>query len=321
MISYVLSDCHLSGGARVVFEHVNGLTERGHDAQLLYRTGSPHWFRPAVPSRRINPSDLASIRGIKVATWCGTAPWVAESLRDDDKGFYLVQDLDEWTYHKLEPVTYWLGLSHIVEGRWVEKQLRESFSEYSDEPTWVGIGTRYAGVPMQRERFRVFAQHVPRGPHQSGDLKGWGKTVETMKLVHQFESKASIVTFGRKRDPMLRPIPHIHIRQPSDAKLAELYSQAGVMLFTSQHEGFGLPALESMACGLPVVCTNADSNMEFCINGETAIVCETPLELAEACILVMNDDALWAKLSMNGLAMAEQYRWPAVIDRLEKLYA
>lgn len=314
MISYVLSDCHLSGGARVVFEHVRGLTERGHAAQVLYKTGSPAWFTPAVPAKQIDPSQLANVRGIKVATWCETAPWVAESLRDGDRGFYLVQDLDEETYLGRHPQTYSLGLTHIVEGRWVERQLRERFSV---DPIYVGIGTHYTPVRINREKKRIFAQCRI----DPGDRKGWEMALATCRAAFARDRSTSVVTFGMRNGKTIQPdLPQFHVRLPSDAKLRELYSQAGVFLFTSAHEGFGLPALEAMACGCPVICTLAQGNDEFCVDGETAIVRSNPEGLAAACVEVTRDQNLWDRLSVNGLAMAENYRWPNVIDKLQDIF-
>jgi len=60
--------------------------------------------------------------------------------------------------------------------------------------------------------------------------------------------------------------------------------------------------------------------MEHCIDGETALVRSITNDLASACVEVMSDKALWNRLSANGLAMAERYRWPNVIDKLEELY-
>jgi len=122
--------------------------------------------------------------------------------------------------------------------------------------------------------------------------------------------------------PVVDWMPHVHVQRPSDRKLRELYAQAGVFLSASRHEGFGLPMLEAQACGLPVVCTDAGGNREFCRHEETALVCgrQTCGGLAAHMHRVMSDPALVARLAANGLAEAARYRWPAVIDRLEALF-
>jgi glycosyltransferase involved in cell wall biosynthesis len=113
----------------------------------------------------------------------------------------------------------------------------------------------------------------------------------------------------------------VHVDSPSDEKLRELYSQAGVYLLTSRHEGFGLPALEAMACGCPVVCIDAHGNMEFCLHGETALVGASPAELAAHVEALQRDRSAWRRLADAGRATAARYQWPAAIDRLAELFA
>ena len=60
--------------------------------------------------------------------------------------------------------------------------------------------------------------------------------------------------------------------RPSDEQVDELFAQATVFVQTSTHEGFCLPALESMATGGAVVCTDAHGNRDFCVDGENCLM-------------------------------------------------
>jgi len=88
-----------------------------------------------------------------------------------------------------------------------------------------------------------------------------------------------------------------------------LLSGATAFVFPSLYEGFGLPALEAMACGTPVIASNCSSLPE--VVGEGGILVEpTDVEsLAEAMELLLVDDALRADLRQRALAQAAKFSW------------
>lgn len=322
-ITYVLKCIGRGGGCRVVLEHVARLAARGWPAEVWHMTGSAEWFGRPVPCRRFSdPIELCGVRGIKVATWWETAPWVARSLAPGDRGYYLVQDLDEETYEGRESSsTYGLGLRPIVEGRWVERQLRE---RYCVSPAWVGIGIdceTFRANGAARDTHRIFAQARPRsgGP---ADLKGWGLTHEVMRGVARANHLTSAITFGVERMRSLRFLPHRHMRGPTDSDLSAAYASSGVYLMTSRHEGFGLTAAEAMACGTPIVCTRAEGNEEFCLHGTTALVAakHDVDSLVQYCLQAQHGEC--AELAARARDLIRgSYRWDPVIDRLEEIFA
>jgi glycosyltransferase involved in cell wall biosynthesis len=95
----------------------------------------------------------------------------------------------------------------------------------------------------------------------------------------------------------------------SDAALGALYRTAAAFAFPTLYEGFGLPALEAMAAGLPVVCSNVASLPE--VVGDAALRVDEPLAepLAGALRRVLSDDALAADLRRRGLERAAAFTW------------
>ncbi len=94
-----------------------------------------------------------------------------------------------------------------------------------------------------------------------------------------------------------------------DADLWLLYRAAARLAYPSLYEGFGLPPLEAMACGTPVVASNTTAIPE--VVGEAGLLCD-PLDvaaLAEALAAVLDDAALAARLSEAGPARAAQFTW------------
>jgi glycosyltransferase involved in cell wall biosynthesis len=106
----------------------------------------------------------------------------------------------------------------------------------------------------------------------------------------------------------------------ADADLAALYSGARAFVFPSLGEGFGLPPLEAMRCGTPVVCSSAPALPE--VVGDAALLVD-PLDV-EALIAalrdVINDDALVARLRERSLARAARFSWRRVIEETVTLY-
>lgn len=94
-----------------------------------------------------------------------------------------------------------------------------------------------------------------------------------------------------------------------DDDLTHLYNAASALVFPSLEEGFGLPLIEAMSCGTPVICSNRGSLPE--IAGEAGLCFDPtrPDELGGLLSRVLGDNAVAEKLSLAGLARAQQFTW------------
>ncbi|MCD6149533.1 glycosyltransferase family 4 protein [bacterium] len=101
--------------------------------------------------------------------------------------------------------------------------------------------------------------------------------------------------------------------------LPALYKNAGIFVYPSLYEGFGLPVLEAMNCGTAVICSNASSLPE--VGGE-AVEYFNPKdekELAEKMKKVLNDNNLRNKLSTKGKKQAEKFSWSKFTKKITPL--
>jgi len=102
--------------------------------------------------------------------------------------------------------------------------------------------------------------------------------------------------------------------------LVALYSAADLFVFPSLFEGFGIPVLEAMACGTPVICSNATSLPE--VAGDAALMVD-PLDvdaLARSMATVLDDTALRATLSTKGLRRAAYFSWDDTARTIASVY-
>lgn len=105
-----------------------------------------------------------------------------------------------------------------------------------------------------------------------------------------------------------------------DDALAELYRQAAVFFFPSVYEGFGLPVLEAMACGLPVVSTHVSSLPE--VAGDVAYYCSAtdPQDMARALAQALRERGGQNCRRAAALARAAMFRWEETAAKYARLF-
>jgi glycosyltransferase involved in cell wall biosynthesis len=326
-IVYVTQDTGVGGGHRVVFTHVNGLAERGHDVELwtLADTG-PDWFDLRVPVRRFvdYPSlanDLAPIDAVKVATWWETADWVWEASRRNGIPVYWVQDI-ETSYYPTDPVgsadvlaSYRPEFTYFAGSEWISDELRELGVE---EVTTFTPGLDTDAVrPMpgvEREEDVILALG------RSNPLKDFPLTRSAYLALP--EPRPRLWLFGIEPELADGLGDRVtYIERPSDDEINRLLNQATILLQTSKHEGFCLPPLEAMAAGAAVVCTDAHGNRDFCVDGENCLMPDhDTTSVRDALQRLLYDTTLRVHLAANGRTTAAQYAWPTKLDQLDEHY-
>jgi len=106
----------------------------------------------------------------------------------------------------------------------------------------------------------------------------------------------------------------------SEDDLPLLYNAAELFVYPSSYEGFGLPVLEAMASGRPVVTSNLSCLPE--ITGKAALLVDptNPEEMAEAMVKILKDEKLMERLSQEGLKRAESFSWRRTAEETLKVF-
>jgi len=150
-------------------------------------------------------------------------------------------------------------------------------------------------------------------------LKNLGLTLDAWKALP--EPRPELCLFGV--EPELGPQHGArYVERPTDEEVNRLFNEAAVFVQTSVHEGFCLPALEAMAAGAPVVCTDAHGNRDFCVDGENCLIPEPTVDAVRTAITrLLGDPQLRERLAQAGRRTAADYAWERRIDELEAFYA
>ncbi len=133
--------------------------------------------------------------------------------------------------------------------------------------------------------------------------KGW-MYEETQRVVAELKLEDQVRFLGRVSEP----------------ELIALYSLADVFAFPSFFEGFGIPPLEAMACGAPVITSNTSSLPE--VAGDAALLVDPHDTGAMAAALhrLLEDTQVREELRQKGYAQAERYTWSAAAAKMLAVY-
>ncbi|MDP2893255.1 MAG: glycosyltransferase family 1 protein, partial [Sulfurimonas sp.] len=107
----------------------------------------------------------------------------------------------------------------------------------------------------------------------------------------------------------------------SDTKLSHIYNLATIFIYPSLYEGFGLPPLEAMACGTPVIVSNVASLPEVC--GSAALYVDpTDIEdIKDKILILLNDEILREEFSKKSKAQAALFSWDKAAQEHLKVMA
>lgn len=161
--------------------------------------------------------------------------------------------------------------------------------------------------------------------------KNLGRLVEAYAFLRtQLDAMPTLVIVGKaqwRASELSRKVAALGLQQEvvftgyvPDEDLALLYSAADAFVYPSLYEGFGLPPLEAMACGTPVVCSKTSSLPE--VVGDAAITVDPTNvdELTQAIRQVLVNDDLRAWLREAGLRRAAMFSWQETARRTLQVY-
>ena len=264
---------------------------------------------------------------INIATWFLTSFAVYRSGKG--KLFYFFMDFDElaekhgYYFHQLFKESLYLPFNIITISSWLKWWIKE---KYNKDSIVCGVGIEHNVFYPRRsvldDIFEYKVMGIFRGFNYKGDsdlIDAWNIVSEKIPEINHIIVCSKDTFKGLKNNIKFK---YTFFESPSDNKLAELYSSCDLFVFASHIEGFGLPPLEAMACGTPVVTTDCKGVKEFVVDEENALLVpiKKPEVLAQSIIKLYNNPELSKKLRQNGLETAEKLSWERVVDVFEKAF-
>jgi glycosyltransferase involved in cell wall biosynthesis len=107
----------------------------------------------------------------------------------------------------------------------------------------------------------------------------------------------------------------------SEEQLVSAYQDADLLVLPSRYEGFGLPVVEAMACGVPVICSDQGSLPEVAGNAAVQVHPDDTPRLATEIYRVLSDETVWSKMSADGVAQARRFTWQRTAEQTLAIYA
>ena len=320
-ILFPMHSLERGGGCRVVAEAANGLVARGHRVTIAVPHGAPvSWpvtaevIRvPALSAEYMPPADVV------IATFYTTLPVAVATGRPVVRfslGFEPLWVPDPQT----ALAGYQLPYPIITISGWMQQLLmsRVGQSSYVVHP---GVD-RAAFYPRGNKGAYGHPSIVflLRGPGYN--YKGANLFLQAVAQVRKQRPNLRLLLIANDeaKDPGL-PFPHLVLRAPGDADLAQILSAADVFVFPSLFEGFGLPPLEAMACGTAVVSTDCGGVRDYARHGYNCLLVP-PGEvgpLARAILTLLGSTSLRQNLVANGLTTASTWTWYRLYDELNQL--
>jgi glycosyltransferase involved in cell wall biosynthesis len=236
----------------------------------------------------------------------------------------------------------WVAAHHSARVLTVSEASKRDILEYFSVPEAKisvihnAIDERFNEEPAADEVMRVRERYQLNDPFilYAGNIKphkNLERLIEAFHLIRKGELEFvklliigdEISKYAALRRTVHRYKLHKHVRFfgfVPDATLAILYRLARVFVFPSLYEGFGLPPLEAMASGTPVITSNVSSLPE--VVGDAAMLIDPyePDAIAGAMRRVMLDDRLRDDMRERGLARAREFSWGRSVRRIKDIY-
>lgn len=349
-IVWLLPNLHITGGSRQAVELLRRMAARGHEGVIVVPRGrvrmevgrdvrvmecgpalrSPLWAIPAALAAmpfRLPAFDvlIASMPPYAILARCighrRRRPAVDYVLNDDvhffDDRTFLKSDLALSLYR-------WLARRSIARGTIFVN------SHWTGTRVLAGGGVRpCAIIPPGFDPTFFHPAETPRsgeGPTRLVTVgrrarwKGFDDLIAALNRVDGERYPFALRVISQEQlDTRAARFPLQIVAPKGEAELADGFRWGDVFIHTSWFEGFGMPPLEALACGLTVISTDCGGVREFLRDGENALLVSPrePKDLARAIERVVADPDLRRRLARRGAQDAAAFNWERVADSFE----
>lgn len=311
-VLYLLEDTAIFGGVKVILHQANLLHRRGHHVTILSKGEPPSWFPlEAAFERRPSFDDALPAADVTVATyWTTILPAIRHA--SGEVAHYCQGFEGSYTHNREQHREILAAYREPLPALAVALHLVRLLNERFARPGWV--------VPQPLEpfwrprRFRWRPNTRPRvlvpSPFEI-DWKGVPTSLEALVQLRREGLGLDLVRISQwpqtAEERKILAAEEFHV-QLAPRQVADLVRSCDLSLAASwEQEGFGLPVLEAMACGVPVVASNVSCFKDYSADSALLVPFDRPAAFAAAARLVLSEPRVWRRMRRDGLRVARAY--------------
>jgi glycosyltransferase involved in cell wall biosynthesis len=252
-------------------------------------------------------------------------------LSNANKKLYFVQDFPELVREvdgeyglRFIELTFLLPFHFLANSIYTKNLILSYNKDVKVTVTGVGVDTT-TFYPRHTKAVDSRGKPVIMAIIRRARFKGSDIALKTLNTINkEIPIHAILVSEGNAVEQFLEKVKpeftYTVFKDVNDEMIAKLYSSADVFIFTSYKESFGLPPLEAMACGVPVVTTDCGGIRDYAVDGYSALIVPPgdPKAVADAVLKILKNDKLREKLIEHGIETAKQWTWDKVVDKFEQ---
>lgn len=177
---------------------------------------------------------------------------------------------------------------------------------------------------IPQEGFLFFLGNTDSKKNAARTLKAYASYLKKSKVKRPLliaDLKEEYIDILLKQESITEIKPYLYYPgYIANQDLVTLYNAAFAFLYPSLRESFGIPMLEAMACGTPIVTSNTSAMPEVAGQGAILINPENPQEIADALLKLENDVIFYQEQVVYGLERVKQFSWKNTAEEYVKIY-
>ncbi len=327
-ITYVMTWTGICGGSKIILEHANRLTQKGHKITLISHDNKPEWFQLnkniefiQVPWEEILCKKIPFCDVIVATYWREIYECIEQRIapviyfEQGDYHLFDLQKLDnrkfKYIKKQFETVQFMYTVSNFARGK-----IKTIYNKESKViPNAVDKSIFY---PKNNKTKNADTSVAIIGSEKS-TFKNIDDIINAVNILRNEDYKIKLkwITPDKPERNKIQAIIN-----PPQIEIGNILRNSDIYICASMYESFCLPVLEAMTCGVAIITTNNGGNMDFVIDNKNALIIKKHdiIDLCEKIKLLIKDEDLRKSLAKNALITSKDYSWDKTISEIEKYY-
>lgn len=231
----------------------------------------------------------------------------------------------KWYYKFIVPKNIKRANKIITVSEYSKQQIEKYYpdSKGKIKVIYLGIDKIYKKIDIKKEDIILYVGSVNERKNLVGILKAFMSLKINYKLIlvvnffdnFYINDELKKLLYIAKNNNKIEFLQDI-----SNDELIKLYNKSKLFVFPSFYEGFGLPVLEAMACGTPVIASNVSSLPE--VGGDAVVYCNPYdiVDIKNKIEMVLNNENLQEEMIEKGLKRAQEFTWEKASEEHIKVF-